>query len=91
MPKSVKRRQFREEKVQEFLCLLNQATREEVCVETDVNAEISTLLDIFHFHYDYACPIKTVYLRGKTKEKLEKNWVTQGIAHSTQFKIKYMF
>jgi hypothetical protein len=64
MPKRVKRRQFREENVQEFLCLLNQATWPEVCVETDVNAEFSNLLDIFHFHYDNACLPKTVYLRG---------------------------
>jgi len=61
-----------------------------VCVATDVNAEFHTLLDIFHFHYN-ACPLKTVYLRGITYEKLEKNWVTQGIADSTQFKIKNMF
>lgn len=62
----MKRRQFREENVQEFLCLLNQVTRQEVCVETDVNAEFSTLPDIFHFHYDNAFPLKTVYLKGTT-------------------------
>jgi hypothetical protein len=62
-----------------------------VCVETDVNVEFSTMLDISHFHYDNACPLKTVYLRGIKYEKLEKNWVTQGITDSTQFKIKYMF
>jgi len=66
MPKRMKIRQFREENVQKFLCLLNQATWPEVCEETDVNAEFSTLLDIFHFHYDNACPLKTVYLRGIT-------------------------
>lgn len=67
----MKGRQFREENVQEFLYLLNQAIWPEVWAETDVNAEFHTLLHIFHFHYN-AYPLKTVYLRGITYKKLEK-------------------
>jgi hypothetical protein len=90
MPKRVKRRQFRVENVQEFLFLLNQGTQQEACVETDVNAEFRSLLDVFHFHYENACPLKTVYLREVTYKKPGKNAVTQGIADSTQFKINYV-
>lgn len=57
----IKRRQFRENNVQELLYLLNQVTWQAVYVERHVNAKCNTFMNIFLYYYDIAFPIKTVY------------------------------
>jgi hypothetical protein len=74
-PYRIKKRQFSEANVQEFFCLLNQETLQEVYEESDDNAKFNTFMDIFLHCYNTAFPIKTVSVRDKIKNK----WITQGI------------
>ena len=62
IPHRIKKRQFSEASVQEFLYILNQVTWQEVYVESDVNAKFNTFMDVFLHCYNNAFPIKTVYL-----------------------------
>jgi hypothetical protein len=77
---TIKKRQFREASVQEFLYLLNLATWQEVYVESDVNSKFNTFMDVFLHCYNNAFPIKTVYL----KDTINSNWITQGIKISSK-------
>jgi hypothetical protein len=47
IPYRIKKRQFCEANVQEFLYLLNQVTWQEVYIESDVNAKFNTFMDVF--------------------------------------------
>jgi hypothetical protein len=75
IPHRIKKRQFSEANVQEFVFLLNQVTWQEVYEESDVNAKFSTFMDVFLHCYNNAFPIKTVYVR----DTIKNNWITQGI------------
>jgi hypothetical protein len=68
IPYRIKKRQFNEANVQEFLYLLNQVTWKEVYVESDVNAKFNTFTDVFLYCYNIAFPIKTVHARKKKKK-----------------------
>ena len=57
IPYRIKKRQFSETNVQEFLCLLNQVTWQEVYVESDVNAKFNIFMDLFLHCYNNAFPI----------------------------------
>ena len=76
----LKKKQFSEANVQEFLHLLNQVTWQEVYVESNVNVKFSTLMDAFLLCYNSAVPIKTVHMRDTIKNK----WIAQGIKISSK-------
>ena len=80
IPYRIKKRQFSEANVQEFLHLLNQVTWQEVYVESNVNVKFSTLMDAFLLCYNSAVPIKTVHMRDTIKNK----WIAQGIKISSK-------
>ena len=79
-PYRIKKRQFSEANVQEFLYLLNQVTWQEVYVESDVNAKFNIFMDLFLHCYNNAFPIKTLHVRNTIKNK----WITQGIKISSK-------
>jgi hypothetical protein len=76
----IKKRQFSEANVQEFLYLLNKVTWQEVYVESDVNAKFNTFMDVFLYCYNTAFPMKTVHVR----DTIKNNWITQGIKFSSK-------
>jgi hypothetical protein len=80
IPYRIKKRQFSEANVHEFLYLLNQVTWQEVYVQLDVNAKFSTFMDIFLHCYNGAFPIKTLHVR----DTIKNNWITQGIKISSK-------
>jgi hypothetical protein len=80
IPYRIKKRQFNEANVQEFLYLLNQVTWQEVDVESDVNAKFSTFMDIFLHCYNTAFPIKIKHVR----DTIKNHWTTQGIKTSSK-------
>jgi hypothetical protein len=80
IPHRIKKRQFSEANVQEFLYLLNQVTWQDVYEESDVNAKLSTFMDVFLHCYNNAFPIKTVYVR----DTIKNNWIIQGIKISSK-------
>jgi len=67
IPYRIKKRQFSEANLQEFLYLLNQVTWQEVNVKSDINAKFSTFMDVFLHCYNNAFPIKTVHMRDTIK------------------------
>jgi hypothetical protein len=80
IPYIIKKRQFSEANVQEFIYLLNQVTWQEVYVETDVNAKFNTFMDVFLYCYNNNFPIKTV----RVGDTIKNNWITQGIKISSK-------
>jgi hypothetical protein len=67
IPYRIKKRQFSEANIQEFLYLLNQVTWQEVYVESDVNAKFNIFMDVFLYCYNIAFPNKTVHVRDTIK------------------------
>jgi len=80
IPHRIKKRQFSEANVQEFIYLLTQVICQEIYVESDVSAKFSTFMDVFLHCYNNAFPIKTVYVR----DTIKNNWITQGIKISSK-------
>ena len=58
----IKERYFREDKVWEFLYLINQVTWQKAYVESDVNTKFDVFLDVFFHYYDTTFSAKTVCL-----------------------------
>jgi hypothetical protein len=71
-PYRIKRRQFSDDNVQEFLYLLNQVTWQEVYTASYVNAKLNVFIDIFLYFCNIAFPLKTVYV----KDTIKNNWIT---------------
>jgi hypothetical protein len=63
----IKERHFREDKVWEFLYLINQITWQKVYVESDVNAKCNVFSGCLFYYYDTTFSAKTVYLRESGK------------------------
>jgi len=80
IPYRIKKRQFSEANLQEFLYLLNQVTWQEVNVKSDINAKFSTFMDVFLHCYNNAFPIKTVHMRDTIK--------TNGLLKESKFPAK---
>jgi hypothetical protein len=58
-PHRIISRQFRDDNIQEFFCLLNQVIWQQVNAESDVNAKFRVFIDVFQYYYFIACAIKT--------------------------------
>ena len=63
----IKERYFREDKVWEFLYVINQVTWQKAYVESGVNAKFDVFLDVFFYYYDTTFSAKTVSLRESGK------------------------
>jgi exonuclease III len=80
IPHRIKKRQFSEANVQEFLYLLKKVNWQEVYEESDVHAKFSTFIGVFLHFYNNVFPIKTVYVIDTIKNK----WITQGTKISSK-------
>ena len=76
----IKKRQFSEANVQEFLYLLKKVTWQEVYEESEVNVKFSTFMDVILHCCNNVFPIGTVYVIDTIKNK----WITQGTKISSK-------
>jgi len=74
-PKAIKKRQFMDNAMEEFIHLLQKESWNQVLLLEDVNKSFNAFMITFMYHYNALFPIKTLYLNNKNKNK----WMTKGL------------
>jgi hypothetical protein len=80
--KKVQSRHFTERSIEEFKCLLNKESWQEVFKALEVNAALQKFMDTFYYYFNIACPCKSVFVSKSYSSK----WITQGIKISSERK-----
>jgi hypothetical protein len=79
IPKSglvkVRKRQFTEESVEEFMHLLLRESWQEVLSITEVNTKFNVFMDAILYYFNIAFPLKLFYLN----DPIRNRWITQGL------------
>ena len=83
-PTAIKKRQFTDNTVQEFIYLLEEESWDEDLLLVGVNIAFNAFVIMFMYYFNPVFPIKTSYLNNNSKNK----WLTKGLTVSrnrTQF------
>ena len=78
--KKIKSRQYSEKSIEEFKCLLNKESWQEVFRTSEVNSTLQICMDIFGYYFDIAFPYKLTNLNKTYNSK----WITKGIKISSK-------
>jgi hypothetical protein len=70
--KKVKLRHFTERHIEEFKCLLNKESWQEVFKALEVNATLQIFMDTFYYYFNIAFPCKSVFVSKSHSSK----WIT---------------
>jgi hypothetical protein len=77
--KKIKSRQYSEKSVEEFKCLLNKESWQEVLQTSEVNSTLLVFMDIFGYYFNTAFPYKLINLSKTYNSK----WFIKGIKISS--------
>jgi len=78
--KKIKSRQYSGKGLEEFKCLLNMESWQEVFQTSEVNSALQVFMDIFGYYFNIAFPYKLVNLNKTYNSK----WITKGIKISSK-------
>ena len=73
--RKIKSQQYSEKSIEEFKCLLNKESWQEVFQTTEVNSAVWAFMDIFGYYFNIAFPYKLINLSKTYNSK----WITKGI------------
>ena len=74
-PNSIKKRQFLDKAIKEFIYLLQKESWDQVMLLEDVNKSFDAFMIMFMYYFNALFPIKTFYLNNNNKNK----WMTKGL------------
>ena len=74
-PKAIKKRQFTDNAIEEFIHLLQKESWDQVLLLEDVNKSFNAFMITFMCHFNALFPTKTFYLNNKQKNR----WMTKGL------------
>jgi hypothetical protein len=74
-PKYIKKRQFSDKAIKEFIYLLQKESWDQVLLLEDVNKSFDAFMITFMYYFNALFPIKTLYLNNNNKNK----WMTKGL------------
>jgi len=78
--KKIKSQQYSEKSKEEFKCLLNKESWQEVFQTSEVNSAILVFMDIFGYYFNITFPNKLITLSKTYNSK----WITKGIKTSSK-------
>ena len=77
-PTAIKKRQFTDNAIEEFMYLLQEEEGDEVLLSDDVNISFNAFMITFLYFFTKVFPIKESYLNNNDKNK----WLTKGLTVS---------